>query len=366
MGPLHGFRILELAGIGPGPLAAMLLADMGAEVVRVDRPGESANPVPFERRHDVVSRGRRSITLDLKRREDIERLLALAERADGMIEVFRPGVVERLGIGPDTVLARNPRLVYGRMTGFGQSGPLSQAAGHDLNYLSLTGALHAIGRAGDPPVPPLNLVADYGGGAMFLAFGMVAALLERERSGKGQVVDATMTDGAALLASMFFGFRASGRWSERRGENLLDGGAPFYDTYETADGKYVAVACLEPKFFAEMAGRLGLDRRFIERQSDRALWPELREQLTAIFRGKTRAEWVAELEGTDCCFTGVLTFDEAPRHPHNVARRMFVEVSGVTQPAPAPRFSRSEPETPRPAPEIGGDTAAVLRDWGVG
>jgi len=362
MGPLTGLRVLELAGIGPGPHAAMMLGDMGAEVVRIDRPAAGDGILPLQPQHDVVSRGRRSVVLDLKDAEQLATLLRLVERADGLIEGFRPGVMERLGLGPDSCLARNPRLVYGRITGFGQTGPLAQAAGHDLNYLSLTGVLQAMGRPGSPPPPPLNLVADYGGGAMFLAFGMVCALLERERSGAGQVVDAAMVDGVAALSAMFFGLRAAGLWSDGRGSNLLDGGAPFYDTYETQDGRTVAVAALEAKFFAELAQRVGLDPRFVAGQHDRALWPELRAQMRDIFGGKTRDDWMALLEGTDCCVTGVLSFGEAPSHPHNATRGTFVDVGGTVQPAPAPRFSRSTPEARPPRAD---GLQAVLADWGV-
>jgi alpha-methylacyl-CoA racemase len=362
MGPLNGLRILELAGIGPGPHAAMLLGDMGAEVVRIERPEAGDSLLPLEPRHDVVSRGRRSVTLDLKHPAHLAVLLRLIERADGLIEGFRPGVMERLGLGPDVCLARNPRLVFGRITGFGQTGTLAHSAGHDLNYLSLTGALGAMGRPGSPPAPPLNLIADYGGGAMLLAFGMVCALLERQRSGVGQVVDAAMVDGVAALSAMFFGLRASGLWSNERGSNLLDGGAPFYDTYETRDGRYVAVAALEAKFFAELAGRIGLEPRFITGQRDRSLWPELRARLQDIFRSRTRQEWTDLLEGSDCCVTGVLDFGEAPSHPHNAARGVFTEVEGTIQPAPAPRFSRSQAEPPRTRP---GGLRAVLADWGV-
>ncbi len=364
MGPLTGLRILEFAGIGPGPLAAMMLADMGAEVVRIERPAAGGALMPLEPRHDVVARGRRSVALDLKDPAHLAVLLRLIDRADGLIEGFRPGVMERLGLGPEVCLARNPRLVFGRITGFGQSGPLAESAGHDLNYLSLTGALAAMGRPGSPPPPPLNLVADYGGGTMFLAFGMVCALWERERSGVGQVVDAAMVDGVAALSALFFGLRAGGLWSDERGSNLLDGGAPFYDTYETRDGRYVAVAALEAKFFAELAQRLGLEPRFAAGQGDRALWPAMRAQLRDIFRSRTRAEWTALLEGTDCCVTGVLDFGEAPSHPHNVARGMFMDVGGTTQPAPAPRFSRSRTEPPASSAQPGGPRA-VLADWGI-
>lgn len=358
-GPLSGVKIVEFAGIGPGPFCGMLLADMGADVVRVDRAGGGGRGA---NKFDVASRGKRSVALDLKDPKAIETVLLMLEKADALIEGFRPGVMERLGLGPDVCLARNPRLVFGRITGFGQTGTHAHSAGHDLNYLSLTGALGAMGRPGSPPAPPLNLIADYGGGAMLLAFGMVCALLERERSGVGQIVDAAMVDGVAALSAMFFGLRAGGLWSNERGSNLLDGGAPFYDTYETRDGRYVAVAALEAKFFAELAGRIGLEPRFVTGQRDRSLWPELRARLQDIFRTRTRQEWTDQLEGSDCCVTGVLDFGEAPSHPHNAARGVFTEVEGTIQPAPAPRFSRSQPEPPRAQP---GGLQAVLADWGV-
>jgi alpha-methylacyl-CoA racemase len=365
MGPLAGIRILELASIGPGPMCAMLLADLGADVVRVDRTEASGLGVSMETRFDVCARNRRSIALDLKRAEARDVVLRLVERADVLIEGFRPGVAERLGLGPDVCLARTARLVYGRMTGFGQDGKLAQAAGHDLNYIALIGALHAIGPKG-APLPPLNLVGDYGGGALYLALGILSALIERGRSGKGQVVDAAMVEGAASLMSIFYGLAAAGTWSLQRGENLLDGGAPFYGVYETSDGRYVSVAALENKFFAELARRIGLAPRFVERQMDRSLWPEMRAQLADIFKRRTRDEWCAELEGTDACFAPVLSMQEAPRHAHNAGRGVFVELNGFAQPAPAPRFSRSQPEAPRPPPEIGADTDAVLAEAGFG
>ena len=364
MGPLKGLRVIELAGIGPGPFCAMLLADMGADVVRIDRTEASGLGVPMDKRYEVNGRNRRSVALDLKSpagRDAVKRLIA---GADILIEGFRPGVAERLGLGPADCHALNPGLVYGRMTGFGQSGPLAQAAGHDLNYIALTGALHAIGPAGEKPVPPLNLVGDYGGGALYLALGLLAALHERKSSGRGQVVDAAMVDGAASLASIFYGMTASGRWTSRRGDNLLDGGAPFYDTYETADGKYVAIGALEPKFFAEMAERIGLDPRFIKGQYERKLWPEMRAEMTRILRGRTRDEWCRRLEGSDACFAPVLSIEEAPRHAHAQARRAFVEVDGVVQPGPAPRFDRSTPEAVRPAPAVGAHTDEVLAEAG--
>ena len=364
MGPLHGLRVIELAGIGPGPFCAMLLADLGADVVRIDRTEASDLGVPMDRRYDINARNRRSVALDLKSSAGRDAVLRLAARADVLIEGFRPGVAERLGLGPADCHALNPGLVYGRMTGFGQSGPLAQAAGHDLNYIALTGALHAIGPAGGKPVVPLNLVGDYGGGALYLALGLLAALYERNRSGRGQVVDAAMVDGAASLASIFYGLSASGRWSGQRGANLLDGGAPFYDTYETADGKHVAIGALEPKFFAELAQRIGLDARFVKGQYDRKLWPELREAMAAILRGKTRDEWCALLEGSDACFAPVLSMAEAPQHAHARTREAFIDIGGVVQPGPAPRFDRSTPDAVRPAPAPGEHTDQVLAEAG--
>ena len=364
MGPLKGLRVIELAGIGPGPFCAMLLADMGADVVRVDRTEASELGVPMDKRYDVNGRNRRSVALDLKSAAGRDAVKRLVAGADVLIEGFRPGVAERLGLGPADCHAINPRLVYGRMTGFGQSGPLAQAAGHDLNYIALTGALHAIGPTGGKPVPPLNLVGDYGGGALYLAMGLLAALHERQGSGRGQVVDAAMVDGAASLASIFYGMTASGRWNDQRGNNLLDGGAPFYDTYETADGKYVSIGAIEPKFFAEMAERIGLDRRFVKGQYDRTLWPEMRAEMQRLLRGRTRDAWSALLEGSDACFAPVLSIEEAPRHAHAQARRAFVEVDGVVQPGPAPRFDRSTPEPVRPAPATGAHTDEVLAEAG--
>ena len=364
MGPLHGLRIVELASIGPGPMCAMLLADLGADVIRIDRLEPSGLGVPMNARFDVNARSRRSAALDLKSPAGRDAVLRIVERADVLIEGFRPGVAERLGLGPAECQARNPRLVYGRMTGFGQTGPLAQAAGHDLNYIALTGALEAIGPAGGAPVPPLNLVGDYGGGALYLAFGLMAALFERQSSGRGQVVDAAMVDGAASLMSMFHGMLAAGGWPGRRGENLLDGGAPFYGVYETADGKHVSIGSLEPKFYAEMVKRLGLDERFLRLQGDASQWPALREAIAAAVRTRTRDEWSALLEGTDVCFAPVLALGEVHRHPHAVARGTYVEVAGVVQPGPAPRFDRSVPDHPRPAPAVGAHTAEVLAECG--
>jgi alpha-methylacyl-CoA racemase len=364
MGPLTGLRVVELASIGPGPMCAMLLADLGAEVLRIDRTEPSGLGVPMDRRFDVSGRSRRSVALDFKLAAGRDAALRLIDRADVLIEGWRPGVAERLGLGPDVCLARNPGLVFGRMTGFGQTGPLAPAAGHDLNYIALTGALHAIG-GGGKPVPPLNLVGDYGGGALYLAFGLMAAIFERSRSGKGQVVDAAMVDGASSLMSIFYGLHAAGQWDvNQRAGNLLDGGAPFYDTYATADGKWVSIGALEPKFFAELVQRSGLDAKFIPRQYDRRTWPEMREALTTLMASKTRDEWCALLEGTDACFAPVLTLAEASQHAHATQRGGYVSIEGVTQPAPAPRFSRSQPAQPTPSVKPGAHTDAVLADAG--
>lgn len=364
MGPLHGLRVIELAGIGPGPFCAMLLADLGADVVRIDRLEPSGLGVPTDRRFDVTSRNRRSAAFDLKTQAGRDAVLQLVEGADVLIEGFRPGVAERLGLGPEACRTRNPRLIYGRMTGFGQQGPLAEAAGHDLNYIALTGALHAIGAAGGAPLPPLNLVGDYGGGALYLAFGLMAALFERERSGLGQVVDAAMVDGAASLMAIFHGLRAAGRWGGTRGANLLDGGAPFYATYETADGRHLAIGALEPKFFAELAQRLELPVHFVERQYDITVWPSLREAIAQRVRSRTRDDWAAVFEGSDACVTPVLSMAEAPGHPHMRARGTYVELDGVVQPAAAPRFERSIPEPPRPVPDSGTHTRQVLAEAG--
>jgi alpha-methylacyl-CoA racemase len=343
----------------------MVLADMGAEVIQVVRPGPAGLGAGAGRpAYDLLSRGRRSVGVDLKRPEGVETVLRLADSADGLFEGFRPGVMERLGLGPDVCLTRNPRLVYGRMTGFGQDGPLAQAAGHDINYIALAGALAHIGRAGQPPVPPLNLVGDFGGGGLLLAFGMVCALLERERSGKGQVVDAAMVDGAAALMTVFHAAQQSGFWSDAYGTNLLDTGAPFYDVYATADGKYVSVGAIEPQFYAKLLEKTGLASEDLPAQLDRAQWPRVRERLKAVFLTKTRDAWCALLEGSDACFAPVLTMAEARGHPHNRARGTFVEVAGVGQPAPAPRFSRTPAEIQRPPSAPAADTDAVLADWG--
>ena len=363
-GPLQGIRVIEIAGIGPGPFAAMMLADMGAEVLRVDRAQSVGGAEPSQRSYDLLSRGRRSIGVDLKRPEGVAAVLRLVERADALLEGFRPGVMERLGLGPDVCLGRNPRLVYGRMTGWGQEGPLAHAAGHDINYIALAGTLHGIGRRGERPVPPLNLVGDFGGGGMLLAFGIACALVERQRSGKGQVVDAAMVDGAAVLATMMHGFLALGMWQDERGVNLLDTGAHFYETFETADGKYVAIGSIEPQFYAELVKLAGLEGETLPRQMDRAQWPAMKERLAAIFKSRTREEWCRRMEGTDVCFAPVLSLREAPAHPHNRHRGTFVEIEGVVQPAPAPRFSRTAPEVPRPPVHPGQHTREALGDWG--
>ena len=363
-GPLTGLKVIELASIGPGPMCAMLLADLGADVTRVDRVEPAGLGVPVETRFDVTGRSRRSLALDIRQPAGRDAVLRLVERADVLIEGFRPGVAERLGLGPDDGFARNPRLVYGRMTGFGQTGPLAQAAGHDINYIALTGALHAIGGA-DKPIAPLNLVGDYGGGALYLAFGILAALFERNASGRGQVVDAAMVDGASSLMSIFFGLTAAGRWNPaQRNANLLDGGAPFYDTYATADGRHVALGALEPKFFAELAQRLGLDERFVKRQYDTRVWPEMRAAIAAAIGAKTRDECCSLLEGSDACFAPVLALDEVAGHRHAAERSAYVDLDGVRQPAPAPRFSRSVPERPRAPVAAGTDTDAVLAEAG--
>jgi alpha-methylacyl-CoA racemase len=359
-GPLSGVRVLEFAGIGPGPLCATLLSDMGADVLRIDRKGARWNG-----KEEVLSRGRRSAAVDLKSKAGVEACLELVARADMLQEGFRPGVMERLGLGPDECLKRNPKLVYGRVTGWGQHGPLSQAAGHDINYIAITGALHAIGRPGERPVPPLNLVGDFGGGGVYLAMGMVAALFEAQRSGKGQVVDCAMTDGAASLMNMIYGFKASGFWKDERGVNMLDGGAHFYDTYETADGKYVALGSIEPQFYAELRERAGLKDGVWDAQLDRDAWPDLKQRLAAVIKTKTRDEWCRLMENTDVCFAPVLTMEEAPHHPHNKARETFVEVDGVVQPNVAPRFSRTPSAIQGPPPMIGAHTTEAFADWGL-
>jgi alpha-methylacyl-CoA racemase len=362
VGPLRGVRVVELAGLGAAPFCAMLLSDLGAEVIRVDRAEEVGRP-PVDA---VLRRGRRSVAVDLKHPDGAEVVLRLAAGADALIEGFRPGVAERLGIGPEACMARNPRLVYARLTGWGQDGPLAGAAGHDIDYIAVAGVLGAMGPAGGRPVPPLNLVGDFGGGGAIGALGVVAALLEAARGGRGQVVDAAMVDGAALLTTLFHGLRATGMWGGERGANLLDGGAPFYDVYETADGRHVAIGPLEPKFWDLLTTTLGIDPAGLPDRMDRAAWPELRERLAAVFRTRTRDEWAALLDGTDACAAPVLSLDEAPDHPHNRARGTFVEVGGLPQPAPAPRFSATPAGVPSAPPRPGEHTAEALAAWGFG
>lgn len=366
MGPLHGIRIVEFAALGPAPMGAMILADLGAEVVRIERKlPAGAKPASelFDPTIDILNRSRRVVSLDLKKPEGLAAAKQLVAGADVLIEGFRPGVMERLGLGPDDCLAANPRLVYGRMTGWGQTGPLANSAGHDINYLSLSGALHAIGEPGGKPVVPLNLVADCGGGAMLLVVGVLAAALEARTSGKGQVVDAAMTDGSALLMTMMYTLKAMGNWTQQRGSNLLDGGAHFYDTYRCADGKYISIGPIEPQFYALFLHKTGITDPDFSQQWDRARWPELKRRLAAHLETRTRDDWCTLLEGSDACVAPVLDMDEAPEHPHNRARGTFIEVGGVTQPAPAPRFSRSIPAQPRP-PVVGATGEDVLSDWG--
>jgi alpha-methylacyl-CoA racemase len=359
MGPLQGVRVVELASIGPGPFCAMLLADLGAEVLAVDRPAAERPGWPL-----LFGRGRRRVAVDLKHPDGPGLVLDLVAGADALIEGFRPGVAERLGIGPEACLARNRRLVYGRVTGWGQDGPLAGAAGHDIDYIALAGALHPIGPAGGPPVPPLNLLGDFGGGGMLLALGVVAALVEAGRSGLGQVVDAAMVDGAALLTTQLHELLAAGLWTDRREANLLDGAAPFYTVYETADGRHLAVGALEPRFWAELLERVGLAAEDLPAQLDRDGWPRLRQRLAATFRTRTRDQWCALLEGTNACVAPVLSLVEAPAHPHHQARSTFTEVGGTLQPAPAPRFSRTPCATPTPASDPD-DPAATLTAWGL-
>jgi len=396
MGPLHGIKVVEFAALGPCPMAAMILADLGAEVVRIERkPAPGAKPASasrgdagpsqdaptpprgaeappsggsggsplFDPNIDILNRSRRVVTLDLKKPEGLAAARELVAKADILVEGYRPGVMERLGLGPDDSIKANPRLVYGRMTGWGQSGPLAHAAGHDINYLSLSGALHAIGEPGGKPVVPLNLVADCGGGAMLLVVGVLAALTEARGSGLGQVVDAAMTDGSALLMTMMYTLKAMGQWGQTRGSNLLDGGAHFYDTYRCADGKYLSIGPIEPQFYALFLQKAGIDDPDFSQQWDRARWPELKTRLAAHLATRTRDAWCVLMEGSDACVAPVLDMDEAPEHPHNRARGTFIEVGGVVQPAPAPRFSRSTPATPRP-PQVGATGEDVLADWG--
>ena len=358
-GPLSGLKVLEFAGIGPGPFCGMLLSDLGADVVRIDRLGSRrASP------SDVTSRGRRSVALDLKVPAAIETVLKMMEAADGLIEGFRPGVMERLGLGPDVALARNPRLVFGRMTGWGQTGPYAKAAGHDMNYIAISGALHAIGTT-DKPVPPLNLVGDFGGGALYLAFGLLAGVIHARATGQGQVIDCAMSDGAASLMAMFYGFKAAGMWKEERRTNLLDGGAHFYDTYQCADGRWISIGSIEPQFYALLLEKTGISDPAFKAQMDRDQWPALREGLARVIAQKNRDEWCVIMDASDVCFAPVLDLDEAPWHSHNVARQTFVEVAGVMQPAPAPRFSATPGAISGPPPAIGAHNRVALAEWGL-
>ena len=364
MGTLSGYKIVEFAGIGPAPMCAMLLADMGAEVLRIDRAEDAALGITLEAKYSLLSRGRKSVAIDLKRPEGVPAAMKLVEKADALLEGFRPKVMERLGLGPDECLKRNPRLIYGRMTGWGQEGPLAHAAGHDINYIALSGVLASIGRKGQAPVPPLNLVGDFGGGGLYLALGVVAGLLEAQKSGKGQVVDAAMVDGAASLLTAIYGMHASGMWSDKRGDNILDTGAHFYDVYETKDGEFVSIGSIEAKFYAELLKLSGLEGQEMPRQMDRKAWPDLKEKFAALFKTKTRAEWCKIMEGSDICFAPVLSMAEAPSHPHNQLRGTFVEVEGVVQPGPAPRFSRTPSKIQRPPAKPGEHTEEALREWG--
>ncbi|OHB28163.1 MAG: carnitine dehydratase [Phenylobacterium sp. RIFCSPHIGHO2_01_FULL_69_31] len=357
-GPLTGLKIVEFAGIGPGPFCGMLLSDLGADVVRIDRKGQGRGAPS-----DITSRGRRSVALDLKKPEAVEACLKLMDAADAIIEGFRPGVMERLGLGPEVALKRNPKLVFGRMTGWGQTGPYAQAAGHDMNYIAITGALHAIG-TDDKPVPPLNLVGDFGGGALYLAFGLLAGVIQARETGNGQVIDCAMSDGAASLMAMFYGFKAAGMWKEQRRSNMLDGGAHFYDTYQCRDGKWVSIGSIEPQFYALLLEKTGIDDPEFQKQHDRSAWPGLREKLADVIAQKTRDEWTEIMGGTDVCFAPVLDLDEAPKHPHNAARETFVNLDGVVQPAPAPRFSATPGKIQGPPPAIGAHDREALSDWG--
>lgn len=361
-GPLRGIRVVEIAGLGPGPFAAMMLADLGADVIRVDRPGGGWSPVPPA--YDLLTRGRPSVALDLKSPDGVATVLDLAERADVFIEGFRPGVAERLGIGPDDCFARNRALVYGRMTGWGQDGPLAQQSGHDIDYIAIAGGLHGLGRADGPPQFPINLLGDFGGGGMYLVTGVLAALLEARTSGEGQVVDAAIVDGTAHLMSMLFGLSGAGLWRDERGTNLLDSGAPFYDVYETADGEHMAVGALEPQFYAALVERLGLDDP--PDRNDPSQWPALRKVLTDTFATRTQAEWVDVFDGSDACVAPVVPMSEAPQQPHLVARQTYVDHHGVTQPTPAPRFSRTPASlSSPPADKVGANTREALRAWGI-
>jgi alpha-methylacyl-CoA racemase len=364
LGPLAGVKVIEIAGIGPGPFAAMLLSDMGAEVLRIDRADAVDAPGERDPRFEAMNRGRKSLAVDLKKPEGVETVKRLVAAADVLMEGFRPGVMERLGLGPEACMSIRPSLVYGRMTGWGQHGPLAHAAGHDINYIAITGALHAIGSAGGRPVAPLNLVGDFGGGALYLAFGIACALFESRASGKGQVVDAAIVDGVNSLVTFLHGAFARNGWTNQRGTNLLDGGRPWYDTYETSDGHHVCIGPIEAKFYAEFLRRTRLDVEELPGQHDAAGWERLRTRFAALFKSKTRTEWTELLEGTDACFAPVLDVHEAQAHPHNVARGAFVELNGLAQPAPAPRFSRTQATVAGPAPAAGQHTQCALAQWG--
>lgn len=362
MGPLSGIKVVELAGIGPGPFCCMLLSDMGADVIRIDRAANVGKDQDY--RYNLLTRGRRNVAVDLKKPEGVEAVLRLVDQADALVEGFRPGVMERLGLGPEVCLARNPKLIYGRMTGWGQDGPIAQAAGHDINYISLSGALHAIGERDGPPVPPLNLVGDFGGGALYMAVGILAGIIEARISGKGQVVDCSMVEGSASLMTSMYGALAQGTWIEERGKNRLDKGAHYYNVYETKDGKYVSVGSIEPQFYKLLLQLTGLEGEDLPAQNDRAKWPEVTKRLAQIFKTKTRDEWCAIMEGTDVCFAPILPMSEAMHHPQNVERGSFVTIDGIPQPAPAPRFSRTPSEVQRPPARAGEHTDEGLAAWG--
>ena len=362
MGPLKGMKVVEIGSIGPGPFCAQMLSDMGADTIRIDRKGNGDGP--FGDKYNVMHRGRRSVAVDLKNPQGVETVLKLIEKADALVEGFRPGVTEKLGIGPVVSLRRNQKLIYGRMTGWGQDGPLAETAGHDINYISLSGALHTIGSKDQPPVPPLNLVGDFGGGGMLLAFGIMCGIFEAQKSGRGQVIDASMVEGSAVMMNMFMGLKAAGIWSEKRESNFLDGGAHFYGCYETADGKWVSIGSIEPQFYALLLKHAEITDPDFNNQMDMQQWPALKDKLTTLFKSKTRDEWCTIMEGTDICFAPVLSMSEAAKHPHNVARNTFIEVDGVMQAAPAPRFSRTKPGIPDPPPAPGERGQLALRDWG--
>ncbi len=366
-GPLSGYRIIEIAGIGPGPFAAMMLADMGAEVIRVERAQSVKGAAPATAHWDTLLRGRKNIAIDLKNPQGVEALLQLVEKADAIIEGFRPGVMERLGIGPTECAKRNPKIVFGRMTGWGQDGPYAPLAGHDINYIALAGALAHFSRAGEAPVPPLNMVGDFGGGGMFLAFGVVCALLETQKSGKGQVIDAAMIDGSATLMSMFWAMKSIGMFNENApGTNLLDTGAHFYDVFQCQDDKYISIGSIEPQFYALLLEKTGLTNDPVfAKQMDPSQWPTLKAKLQDVIKQKTQAQWCEIMEGTDVCFAPVLTMTEATQHPHHIARNTFINIAGVTQPAPAPRFSRTSPETPTPPAHAGQHSTQILNEWGI-